>query len=132
MYPGLSPGGFISGIRYDSSQFLTESQSFLANCDSVGAHMYWTPNSSIGSEIWWVDRHLQYGKPIWITEASYKNNNNAPGSVIAQQYNQFIDALKQRSLVQGVTFFVASASDPAFLEECWIRNRQSHGIAAAM
>ena len=129
MYPGLSPGGSIGGIRYDSNAFLSESEPFLNRCNSVGAHMYWTLNSPISSEIWWVDRHLRYNKNIWITEASYKQNNNASGAVIGDQYKLFVQALRQRPLVKGVTYFVASASDPDFLEECWIRGRQSHGIA---
>jgi hypothetical protein len=131
MYPGLSPGGGNSD-RYDSSAFLTESQNFLTRCDSVGVHLYWTPNTGIEREIWWLDRHLQYNRPIWVTESSYKQNGNANGQTIANQYKQFVQVLKQRSLVQGVTFFVASASNQEFLEESWIRQGSSWGIAAAI
>ena len=58
-------------------------------------------------------------KPIWVTEAS----NNKAGTTLeqkAQQYLQFWQELQKRPTVQGVTFFVASASDQKFAEEVWV------------
>ena len=58
-------------------------------------------------------------KPIWVTEAS----NNKGGTAVTQkagQYLQFWHALQKRPIVQGVTYFVASASNPAYAEEVWV------------
>jgi hypothetical protein len=58
-------------------------------------------------------------KPLWVTEAS---NNKAGTSVPdkASQYLQCWQELQKRATVQGVTFFVASASNPVFQEEVWV------------
>ena len=50
------------------------------------------------------------GTPIWITESSY-NKGGIDDEQRAREYVAFIEALKQRPAVQGVTFFVASAQD---------------------
>ncbi len=58
-------------------------------------------------------------KHIWVTEAS----NNKAGTSVAdkgKQYLQCWQELQKRPTVQGVTFFVASASNPDFAEEVWV------------
>jgi hypothetical protein len=58
-------------------------------------------------------------KPIWVTEAS---NNKAGTSTYHKglQYLDFWRELQKRPTVQGVTYFVASASNPEFKEEVWV------------
>ena len=58
-------------------------------------------------------------KPIWVTEAS-NNKAGTPIATKATQYMQFWQELQQRPTVQGVTYFVASASNPEFAEEIWV------------
>jgi hypothetical protein len=56
---------------------------------------------------------------IWITEASYSQGNASAGQ-LAKDYLRFWRELQSRPMVQGVTYFVASASDPAFSNQVWV------------
>lgn len=56
------------------------------------------------------------GKLIGITEARY-NRGRIDDADRAAQYLSFINQLRLRPAVQGVTFFVASASNPQFADE---------------
>jgi hypothetical protein len=58
-------------------------------------------------------------RPLWITEASY-NRGEASAGQIAKDYLRFWRELQTRPLVRGVTFFVASASDPEFSNQVWV------------
>ena len=58
-------------------------------------------------------------KPIWITEAS-NNKGGVTAVQKAHQYLQFWQELQKRPVVQGVTYFVASALDQAYAEEVWV------------
>jgi hypothetical protein len=58
-------------------------------------------------------------KPIWVTEAS-NNKAGTPTWRKGEQYLKFWQELQTRPTVQGVTYFVASASDPNFAEEVWV------------
>ena len=57
--------------------------------------------------------------PIWITEAS-NNKNGVTAAEKAHEYLAFWKELQQRPSVQGVTYFIASASDPAFASEVFV------------
>jgi hypothetical protein len=66
-------------------------------------------------------------KRLWVTEASNnKAGTSAPDK--ARQYLQCWQELQKRATVKGVTFFVASASNPAFGEEIWV----GRGLGALM
>ena len=135
LYPGLSPGGSIAGVRYDSAAFLNQSLAAAKACDGVGVHAYWSDPYPIAQAYAHVDAYAQIfgSKPLWVTEAS---RNDRPTTKTPQQYANeyfsFWQELKKRPSVQGVTFYVASGSDPYFLPECWVVNGQSQGIAAAI
>jgi hypothetical protein len=135
LYPGLSPGGAIPGVRYDSGAFLDQSIAAATACDGVGVHAYWSDPFPIGQAYAHIDWYVsRFGtKPLWITEAS-RNDRPAtkPPSVYAAEYYAFWQELRKRPSVQGVTYFVASASDGYFAPECWVVNKQSRGIAAAI
>jgi small-conductance mechanosensitive channel len=66
------------------------------------------------------------GVPIWVTEAS--NNKGGDPRDKGLEYLKFWSELQQRPTVQGVTFFVASASNPQFGEEVWV----GRGIGAVL
>ena len=55
-----------------------------------------------------------------------------PPAAYAAEYVTFLVQLRQRPWVRGVTYFVASASNGYFAPECWVVNKQSKGIAAAI
>jgi GH25 family lysozyme M1 (1,4-beta-N-acetylmuramidase) len=117
LFPGLSPGGDIAGIREDSFGFLTACAGAVNASDGLAVHGYFAPQSG-----WSMERTLdQIGpvanlfahKALWVTEAS----NNQPGatpSEKAAQYVRFAKELARWPNVRGVTYFVASASNPAW------------------
>lgn len=136
VYPGLSPGGTIAGVRYDSTAFLTESVNVgLNGFDYIGCHAYWSQNYPMTSALDHIRNTQQIvNKPIVITEASI---NDRPAvltpSQYGQQYAQFVNLLKLQSNVLGITFFVASASDNVFSSECWVNEgNQIKGIGQAL
>lgn len=133
IYPGLSPGNDISGVRYDSARFLSESTSFIQACDALGIHAYWSQSYPMSQALVHVDTHIQYNKSIWVTEASRNDRpQSVPDSQYADDYYNFWWQLRARPLVKGVAYFVASASNGIFQPECWIVNGSSRGIAATI
>lgn len=133
MYPGLSPGGDIPGVRTASSGFLNDSSHALTFCDDLGVHAYWSQGYPMSQALGHVDAHAPRGKPIWITEASRNDRPvTVPDAQYASEYRLFWQELRKRPLVRGVTYFVASASNPYFHPECWVVNGASRGIAAAI
>jgi murein DD-endopeptidase MepM/ murein hydrolase activator NlpD len=120
IYPGLSPGGSISGIKIDDIIFLEASREAVLAADGLGVHLYWSAFSSMNQAIDDLDGYVAMfpDKLIWITEAS--NNRDEEATVKAQQYLTLWQELQTRATVRGVTFFVASANDPAFRDEVWV------------
>ncbi len=121
IYPGLSPGSSVTNTKLDHIQFIEASREAVEAADGLGIHLYW-------SNIYPMERALDVlddlisrfrYKAIWITEAS-NNKSGTPITRKAQQYLQFWHELQQRPLVQGVTYFVASASNPKYAEEIWV------------
>jgi len=130
MFPGLSPGGTIPGVRQDSSTFLQEAinAGILNVVDAVGAHAYWSSSYPIQGAI----NHVNYtktttGKPVYVTEASI---NDRPAIWTAQEYGYQYATFVKNVSVEGVYFFVGSASNPYFAPECWVNeNGVARGIA---
>lgn len=128
IFPGLSPGGTVAGIREDSNQFLQSCRQAIALSDGLGAHTYWAtqrgwPMSRAVAEIDAMIASFPI-MPIWITECS----NNRIG-ITAQQkaveYAQFGSLMGDRGNVMGLTFFVASAGNPLY---GWsTSNQDNHG-----
>jgi hypothetical protein len=121
IYPGLSPGGTIIGVKQDHIQFIEASRAAVEAADGLGVHIYWSNIYPMQRGLDVLDDYIsrfRY-KPIYITEAS----NNKGGTAVyikGRQYVEFWKALQQRPTVQGVTYFVASASNPKFQEEIWV------------
>lgn len=139
LYPGLSPGGDLahggSLLRRDAVAFLAESAGTIPALDGVGVHCYWSSSYPMSGALAHLDTYHRFNKPIWVTEAS--NNTRPPAALpsaaqYATEYGQFLGRLRQRPLVRGVTFFVASASNPEFHPESWIIGGQRKGIAALL
>jgi hypothetical protein len=121
IYPGLSPGSTVSGIKLDHIQFLEASREAVEGADGLGLHLYWSNVYPMARALEVLDDVIGRfrNKPIWITEASHNKGGASPAQK-AQQYLQFWHELQKRPIVQGVTYFVASASDPAFADEVWV------------
>ncbi|GAB4267861.1 MAG: hypothetical protein Kow0080_10270 [Candidatus Promineifilaceae bacterium] len=121
IYPGLSPGYAVTNIKHDHIQFAEASRDAIEAADGLGVHLYWSNVYPMSKALDVLDDYInrfRY-KPIWVTEAS---NNKAGTSAYqkARQYLSFWTELQQRPTVAGVTYFVASASDPKFKEEVWV------------
>lgn len=132
MFPGLSPGGDVAGLRRNASVFLTEAAPAMSSATDVGVHCYWTDADPMSNALAWLDAHRTFNLPLWITEASLKQPASA--SRVAQDYYSFLQAASLRSLFRGVTFYVASGTNPAYKDERWITYPEwkSRGIAAAL
>lgn len=121
IYPGLSPGTSVTGVKLDHIQFAEGSRGAIEAADGLGVHIYWSSVYPLTSALGVVDDFISRfrAKPLWVTEAS---NNKAGTSVPdkAKEYLQCWQALQQRPIVQGVTYFVASASNPDFAQEVWV------------
>lgn len=124
IYPGLSPGSAVSGIKHDHIQFIEASRTAVEAADGLGVHIYWSNVYPIARALDVLDDYISRFRftPIWVTEASNNKAGTTPGTK-GRQYLEFWQALQQRPTVQGVTYFVASASNPAFAEEVWVGRR---------
>lgn len=122
LYPGLSPGGYVAGVRYDHWAFLEESRTAINACDGLAIHLYWSPNYSMALSLSVLDETISRfpGKPIWITEAS--NNGVAAFDQKGREYIKFWQEIGRRPAVQGVTYFVADATNPEFANQVWKGN----------
>lgn len=121
IYPGLSPGHAVRGIKEDHVHFIEASRAAVEAADGLAIHTYWSNVYSIERAIDVLDDYISRFRftPIWVTEAS-NNKGGTPSYRKAQEYLDFWHALQKRPTVQGVTYFVASASNPDFAEEVWV------------
>lgn len=121
IYPGLSPGSSVQGIKMDHVEFIEPSRDAVKAADGLGVHIYWSNVYPMSTALNVLDDYIARFrfKPIWITEAS-NNKTGTPVATKATQYLHFWQELQKRPTVQGVTYFVASASNPEFAEEIWV------------
>lgn len=120
LFPGLSPGPTVPGVRQDSTQFMNQCLSAAALCDGLGVHSYWNHiDAPLSTALAVVDGYLTQVPtlPVWVTEAS--SNKGATAEKMATDYVTFWREMLKRPRVQGVTYYVCSASDPAFANETW-------------
>lgn len=112
LYPGLSPGGDVGGIRYDSWRFFDESMLAVKSCDGVGIHTYWASNWPMSVALNEVDGYISRvgSMPIWVTEAS-NNKGDTPQATKGNEYILYAHELGKRPTIRGVTYFVSSASN---------------------
>lgn len=135
IYPGLSPGGTIPGIRQDHLQFMEQSKEAIRAADGLAIHGYWAVDFPMGATLQMFDDILSFlefngmaDKEIWVTEASNNKGGVSPQTKGAE-YIAFWNEMRNRPTIQGVTYFVASATHPDFQEEVWVTNGASRGIA---
>jgi hypothetical protein len=121
LFPAVSPGAAIDGLRQEHVSFLEQNRAAIEASDGLAVHVYWSAVSPQEDALATLDDIIGRfpDTMIWITESSY-NKGGIDDQQRAQEYLTFIDALKLRSNVQGITFFVASAQNPTFEPETWI------------
>ena len=137
LYPGLSPGSTVANVREDSTTFLRESIVAVKSADGFGTHIYWANDYPLVRAVGVLDGYIttlrQNGvgdKPIFVTEASNDKGGTSPQQK-GKEYVQFWQQLRRWPTLQGVTYYVASASS-GFDEEVWVRGGKSIGIAEAV
>jgi hypothetical protein len=111
----------VRNIKQDHVEFLEASRDAVDAADGLGVHIYWSNVYSMERALGVLDDYINRFRrvPIWVTEAS----NNKGGTSAARkgmEYLEFWQALQERPMVQGVTYFVASASNEAFKQEVWV------------
>ncbi len=129
IYPGLSPGSDVRNQKHDHIRFVEASRQAVEAADGLGIHLYWSKVYKMEKALDVLDDYIsrfRY-KHIWITEAS-NNKGGVRAYTKAQQYLKFWHALQARPTVQGVTYFVASASNPAFAEEVFLGRNMAEVI----
>jgi hypothetical protein len=124
IYPGLSPGSAVqlNGFRKDDHQaFIEASRSAVNAAVGLGVHLYWARDFAMSRSLAVLDDYITrfQSAPIWVTEASNNKGGVSPEDK-GNQYLRFWTELRSRPNVQGVTYFVASASDSTFAEEIWV------------
>ncbi len=121
IYPGLSPGTTVTGTKLDHVQFLEASRAAAEAADGIGIHAYWSDVYPMSQAIGVVDDYISRfrSRSLWITEASHNHGIASPPQ-LAKEYLRFWRELQSRPVVQGVTYFVASASDPKYAQEVWL------------
>ncbi len=129
IYPGLSPGAEISHFRHDHIRFLEASRSAVKAADGLAIHLYWSVYTPMDQALNVLDDTISRFRntPIWVTEAS-NNKGGITASDKARQYLTFWKELQKRPIVEGVTYFVASARDPNFSEEVFVGKGMSRII----
>ncbi len=130
LFPGLSPGGTVGGVRLDSKAFIEQARGAVTRCDGLAVHTYWATNYPMRLAMDVIDDAISrfHTLPIFVTEAS----NNKGGVTPAQKGAEYITFwwdLGLRPAVRGVTYFVASATHRDFQEEVWVNKGSSNGIA---
>lgn len=109
MYPGLSPqfGGYIP--------FLEASRPAVEASDGICVHTYWAGNYTLYDALEVpYDYFARFPtKPLWVTEASNNRCGTSPTDK-ANEYVTFNNELAFIPTCRGVTYFVASASNPLF------------------
>lgn len=121
IYPGLSSGSSVTGVKMDHIQFLEASRAAVEAADGIGVHLYWSQVYSMNKALAVLDDFSSRFRdhPIWITEAGRTGPEISPEKT-AEEYLRFWQNLQRRSNVRGVTYFVASATDPDFASQVWV------------
>lgn len=122
IFPGLSPGGNIPNVRYDADAFLREALNYGLIVDDFACHAYWSNNPAypMSTALAYVQsvKNLIGNKKLYVTEAS---RNDRPSVVPYTQYGTEYADFVRKVNADAVYFFVASASNPYFEPETWVR-----------
>lgn len=115
MFPGLSPGASVPGVRRDDKTFLAEARNHLVGFEAIGVHAYWSHTAPMADAVQHVRNTMTLaGLPIgFVTEASHNTRHTTP-ELKAQAYIQFLKQVGTIPSIRGVAFFVLSATRPEY------------------
>ena len=140
LFPGLSPGAGVIGVKQDSQQFHLQCVEAITASDGLAVHAYWAtqdgwPMEKTFEQIDWIESRF-YTMPLWITEASNNRDGLSPEEK-ASEYNVFLHRLGGYFNMRGVTYFIASASNPDWgwetgSCETWTPVRMARKVRALM
>lgn len=120
-YPGLSPGGNISGQRMDSWAFLSQGDEAVRACDWLACHCYWIDDgdqvAATGGLVYEEYRRRYPDKLLFITEFS-NPTDNANWRTKGLQYINYYNRLRNVTGMGAALSFVVSASS-GFPNESW-------------
>ncbi len=128
IYPGVALGGTIQHQQQDHILFMEQSREAVESADALAVHLHWSTHYPLPNALAALDDLLarfpmtrQTGEPlpVYVTKAVNTDPNITPREQ-AEQYLQCWHALQIRHRVKGVTFFVASSSDPALANQVWL------------
>jgi hypothetical protein len=113
-FPGLSPGGMLSGWRADMEQFLHEAEDAVAYADWVGVNCYWNDSEGMkmpdGGRAYEEYRCRFPDKLIFVTEF-YNPSASVDTLNKGQQYLEYFRMLRELPGI-GVAFaYALSASE---------------------
>lgn len=117
LFPGLSPGGAVPGIKADSWRFIEACRPAIEASDGLACHVYWAtqagwPMSRALDEL--VQYRQMFGnKPLYVTEFANNRGGIEPAAK-AVEYINFATEARLRG-VEAMTAFVLSASDQTWL-----------------
>lgn len=117
-FPGLSPGGSVSGVRMDEMTFYNEAKPAVELCDWIGVHCYWvnTEGMAADSDGGHYKAYQSAGKPLMITEFS---NPNSSVSKFEKGWEYKLYYTSLPGYVIGAYSFISSADNPMFASETW-------------
>ncbi len=133
IYPGVALGGTVQQQQQDHITFMEQSREAIESADALAVHLHWSSHFPLVAALNALDELLarfpithQTGEalPVYITKAVNTDPAISPREQ-AWQYLQCWHALQTRHRVNGVTFFVASSSDPVLANQVWL----NRGIA---
>lgn len=131
-FPGLSPGGPVSGWRDDDLQFLEAAEEAVATADWLGVHCHWTEGNGL-SELQGGRRYVLYRerypeKLLFVTEF----NNPAPTVPVeekASQYQEYFRMVREEPGL-GAALLYPLAAEKGFEAVAW-RTRERSGDTIA-
>lgn len=122
-YPGLSPGGNVSGQRMDALAFLGQSDEAARRSDFVACHCYWVDEADMnrltGGLNYEEYRRRYPDKLLFITEFSNPTEHTNLRTK-AQQYVEYYRRLRNKPGIGAAFCFLSSAS-AFFPHEAWRR-----------
>ncbi len=118
-------------FKQDHVRFLEASRSAIKAADGLGIHLYWSVYTPMDQALKILDDTISRFRntPIYVTEAS-NNKSGTAATAKAHEYLAFWKELQKRPVVEGVTYFVASASNPDFKDEVFLGRGMSRIIGA--
>ncbi len=121
-FPGLSPGGSISGVRMAQLDFLSGADSAARAADWIGVHCYWMSeqemNTAAGGLNFAEYRSRFPGKLLFITEFS-NPDAGTDKQTKGHQYQRYYQIVRAVPGLGAAFSFVVSASSGSFAAETW-------------